>query len=205
MVALSHIWSADSLIVQSFSRSSVILNLSELPSPGGFPATFRLSVVPRPWSIIMSNTVKLFLNGSQVRHNFREELDIPYRECVVSGDITWLWGGRRHCGCWRVWTSHLMTWLLRAAEGGCTQRVWLILPWSLCCSWLKMSDKHTEGLLDTNSFHMLPPSGTGGQWCNCLTLSWFCESLNNVKVTHLIPVNLELKCICVNVDVGQIT
>lgn len=57
------------LSVQSFSRASVILNLSELPCPGGFPATFRLSVVPRPWSMIVSITVRLFLN--RLEHNFR--------------------------------------------------------------------------------------------------------------------------------------
>lgn len=53
---------SNSLSVQSFSRASVILNLSKPPWPGDFPATFRLSVVPRPWSMIVSNTVRLFLN-----------------------------------------------------------------------------------------------------------------------------------------------
>lgn len=53
----------DVLSVQSFSSASVILNLSELPCPGGFPATFRLSVVPRPWSTMVSITVRLFLHA----------------------------------------------------------------------------------------------------------------------------------------------
>lgn len=65
--------SGNSLSVQSFSRASVILNLSELPCPGGFPATFRLSVVPRPWSMIVSITVRLFLNEE---HTFRRETQI---------------------------------------------------------------------------------------------------------------------------------
>lgn len=70
-------WTANSLSVQSFSRASVILNLSELPCPGGFPATFRLSVVPRPWSMIVSITVRLFLNGFPKKaHHLRKETDI---------------------------------------------------------------------------------------------------------------------------------
>lgn len=57
--------------MQSFSSASVILNLSELPGPGGFPPTFRLSVVPRPWSTMVSITVRLFLNRNMQIHKRR--------------------------------------------------------------------------------------------------------------------------------------
>lgn len=156
---------SNSLSVQSFSRASVILNLSEPPWPGDFPATFRLSVVPRPWSMIVSNTVRLFLNRfPNESQSFSKEAGGYWRWCLMNSDITWRWGGRRHCGCWQVWTSHWMTWLLQAAGGGCTQTVWRIPRQTLNCSWLRMSNKQTEGHLD--SFHMLPLSQTGGLWCN---------------------------------------
>lgn len=50
-----------SLSEQSFNSASVILKRKELPGPGGLPATFKLSVVPCPCTIMASITVKLFL------------------------------------------------------------------------------------------------------------------------------------------------
>lgn len=145
----------NSLSVQSFRRASVILNLSELPCPGGFPETFKLSVVPRPWSKIVSITVKLFLKGfkTKVAHL---AWSINWRSCWSLGaESTWRWGGRWHCGCWREWTSRWTFWPLQAAGGGCTQRVWLIPLRSPYCSSLRTSAKQIESLLETNSFHML--------------------------------------------------
>lgn len=76
----------NSLSVQSLRRASVILNLSELPCPGGFPATFRLSVVPRPWSTIVSITVRLFLHRFPVEDTMLDE-DINTVKC--SWMINW--------------------------------------------------------------------------------------------------------------------
>lgn len=151
-------WVPNSLSVQSFNRASVILNLSELPCPGGFPATFRLSVVPWPWRIIVSITVRLFLNGWRTRH---QKWAPP---CVLQGllgcsYITWLWGGRRHFGYWWVWISRWMTWPLQAGGGGCKQMVWWSPLWSLCCSWLGMSDKHGEDLLVVSRCRVVPLTG----------------------------------------------
>lgn len=86
---------------------------------------------------------------------------------MLASNATWRWGGRRHCGCWRVWTSHWTTWPPPAAAGGCTQRVSLIPPRTPRCSWLRMSTKHTQrGLLETNGSCTLPPSQSAGLWCN---------------------------------------
>lgn len=67
--------------------------------------------------------------------------------CVLKGllgcsYITWLWGGRRYFGYWWVWISRWMTWPLQGGGGGYKQMVWWSPLWSLCCSWLGMSDKH---------------------------------------------------------------
>lgn len=140
----------DSLSVQSFNRASVILNLSELPCPGGFPATFRLSVVPWPWRMIVSITVRLFLNGWGITVSERTP-PCFLKDSLSCSCITWLWGGRRHFGYWWVWISRWMTWFLQAGGEGCTQMVWWIPLWILCCSWLGMSDKHREDLLKVGS------------------------------------------------------
>lgn len=95
----------------------------------------------------------------------KDSLGCPY--------ITWLWGERRHFGYWWVWISRWMTWFLQAGGEGCTQMVWWIPLWILCCSWLGMSDKHREELLEVNLFHV---SHTGH---NCVVIKWQpADSLN---------------------------
>ena len=182
--------STNSLSVQSFSSASVILNLNELPCPGGFPATFRLSVVPRPWRTIVSITVRLFLNRfPNEKHSFRIWTYTVITERCCSG-VTWLWGGMTRCGCSQGWTSHWMTWLLQAEGGGCTQKVWLSLQQTLHCSSLSMSAKQTEGLWETNSFHMLPEPRTRGPLLRTIisgSLTWFLWTWNSkVRVSMLI-------------------
>lgn len=58
---------------QSLSKTSLILKRKELPGPGCFPASFRLSVVPCPCTTTASTTVRLFLHmvkNKSVRHSW---------------------------------------------------------------------------------------------------------------------------------------
>lgn len=163
-------WLPNSLSVQSFNSASVILNLSELPCPGGFPATFRLSVVPWPWRMIVSITVRLFLNGWWTRYQ-KWALPRVLKGLLGCSYVTWLWEGRRRFGFWWVWTSRWMTWLLQAGGGSCKQMVLWSPQWNLYCSWLGMSGKHKKDLLELSHFHVLPLSQTGGLWCNYMAAS----------------------------------